>query len=61
LVKIAGVLHIAPWQLLYEDTASEDENVFEDFSAKKAKIRKDLIANLSKNITASVKEAFEKL
>jgi transcriptional regulator with XRE-family HTH domain len=61
LVKIAGILHIAPWQLLYEDTASEGEQVFEDFSAKKAAVRKELIADLSKNITAYVKEAFEKL
>ena len=61
LVRIAGALKIAPWQLLYEDTNTEGETDFEDYTAKKTGIKKELIANLSKSMAANVKETFEKL
>jgi transcriptional regulator with XRE-family HTH domain len=61
LERIAAALNIAPWQLLYEDSAQKDETPFEDFSAKKKEIKKELLTNLSKSISENIKTAFEKL
>lgn len=61
LVKIAGALKIDTWQLLYEDAKLDDESAYEDYSARKARVRKELVSTLSKTVTETVKRAFEEL
>jgi transcriptional regulator with XRE-family HTH domain len=61
LVKIAGALKIDTWQLLYEDKNIGDEPVFENFSVRKTRVRKELVTALSKTVTETVKKAFEGL
>jgi transcriptional regulator with XRE-family HTH domain len=61
LEKIAVALNISPWQLLYDDTAQDDETVFEDFAEKKREVKKELLSNLSKSLAENIKTAFEKL
>jgi transcriptional regulator with XRE-family HTH domain len=61
LVKIAGALNIEPWRLLYEDPNTADKPVIEAYSAKKTRVRKELVAALSKTTAETVKKAFEEL